>query len=110
MDRSAHFQPLREEWQPKPGTPTTVVRLPNIYAMDYHDRIGFGEYGAARCLKANKRYVYMEVDTDTYKDMLSDCDWYIDEWGCPKDQDYMMFIRSARIAFKALKEAGPPQQ
>ena len=102
----------QREYIEGPGTskPTVVVRLPYKYASDYNSRLGFGYAGHAKIVRENKRHVHVEVDLEAYNDLLSDAGWYTDEYGCPRWPENMPWIRSARIALKALKEAGPPQQ
>jgi len=87
---------------------TVEVRLPYKYASDYNSRLGFGYTGHARIIRENKRYVYLEVDATAYDDLMSDASWYTDEWGCPRWEENMPWIRSATIAVRELEKAGRP--
>lgn len=109
QDRTHLFRSRsREAMEPTPDTPTVTVRLPFTYAYDYQDRIGFGHIGKARVIKANKLFVYVELDHDAWSDLISDSGWYADEWGCPRWPENMTFIRSGTTAYKKLREAGDP--
>jgi len=94
----AHHQAINQ--------PTVQVRLPATYAEDYDDRIEFGSIGYARVIKHNKRFVYVEIDSAAYKDLISDADFHSDS-----DQfepDFINYVRSARIALRELKKVGEP--
>lgn len=88
------------------NNPTAQVRLPAIYAEDYGDRIEFGSIGYARVIKQNKRYVYVEVDSAAYKDLLSDAKHHSDSEQF--EPEYMYYVRSARIALRELEKVGEP--
>ena len=110
MSHHQAVQNQREYIEDKLSTnrPTVEVRLPYTYASDYNSRLGFGYVGYARVIRENKRHVYVEVDLEAYKDLVSDARWYTDEWGCPRWPENMPWIRSAEIALKRLLEVGEP--
>jgi len=82
---------------------TKTYRLARTFSQDHWDR-DCGD--TDNVLRATDRLVWVEMDVDGYRDMLTDADYY---WDLRGEMEMAELARSAKCVLDALVKAGPPE-